>query len=288
MVIMQKIGMIIKRIQRAFGFLVQVYRRGGYASIQVLSVNYGGILSGKKVLITGGGSGIGLCIAKKCLNEGAYVVITGRDEVKLNRVKLEINNQFLEILVWDVSKISEIDKRLKEVESLFNGKIDVLVNNAAVMSAEPFGEVSEEKWDEIYAVNSKAVFFVTQAIVKHWEPQSKKGYKKVINISSQGGFVGATYPYRMTKWDIAGLTKGLGLSLISKGIIVNGIAPGIVVTGMQSGYLKNKDNVFTNLNPAGRIALPEEIAELAIFLMSDAANFIVGQTIVCDGGYTLK
>jgi 3-oxoacyl-[acyl-carrier protein] reductase len=285
---MQKIGKVIKKIKRAIGFLLNVYRRGGYASVQILNVNYGKILLGKKILITGGSSGIGLCIAKKCLNEGAHVVITGRDEVKLNKVKDDINNQFLKTLVWDVSKISEMDNRLNEVRSFLDSEIDILVNNAAVMSSEPFGDVSEGIWDEIYAVNSKAVFFLSQAVVKKWEAQSKRGLKKIINISSQGGFVGATYPYRMTKWDIAGLTKGLGLALAPKGIIVNGIAPGIVATNMQAGYLKDKGNLYTTLNPLERVSMPEEIAELAIFLMSDAGNYIVGQTILCDGGYALK
>ena len=111
---------------------------------------------------------------------------------------------------------------------------------------------------------------------------------KIINISSQGGFVGATYPYRMSKWDIVGLTRGLGLSLIDKNIIVNSIAPGVVRTEMQEHYFRQGDNVYSDENPIKRFAYPEEIAQLAIFMMSDLSNFIVGQTIVCDGGYTLK
>ena len=111
---------------------------------------------------------------------------------------------------------------------------------------------------------------------------------KILNVSSQGGFVGATYPYRLAKWDIRGLTEGLGKSLIKKGIIVNGIAPGVVKTAMQSFSIEQGDNLYTNQNPLGRVILPEEIAELALFLISDASNAIVGQTIVCDGGYTLK
>ena len=85
-----------------------------------------------------------------------------------------------------------------------------------------------------------------------------------------------------------GLTEGLGKSLISEKIIVNGIAPGIVKTSMQSFSLQQGENMYTNQNPARRVCLPEEIAELASFLISDSSNFIIGQTIVCDGGYILK
>ena len=120
------------------------------------------------------------------------------------------------------------------------------------------------------------------------EKKAYPGYKKIINISSQGGFVGATYPYRMVKWDVRGLTEGLGKSLIKDNIIVNAIAPGVVKTSMQEFSLNQGDNLFTTQNPIQRVCLPEEIAELALFLASDASNFIIGQTIVCDGGYTLK
>lgn len=92
----------------------------------------------------------------------------------------------------------------------------------------------------------------------------------------------------MTKWDIAGLTQGLGIKLAPHGIIINGIAPGIIATEMQAGLLNMKENIYSPMNPIKRYALPEEIAELALFLMSNASNFIVGQTIVCDGGYSLK
>ena len=92
----------------------------------------------------------------------------------------------------------------------------------------------------------------------------------------------------MVKWDIRGLTEGLGKTLIKKGIIVNGIAPGVVKTSMQAFSIEQGDNLYTSQNPISRVILPEEIAELALFLISDASNAIVGQTIVCDGGYTLK
>lgn len=268
--------------------LGEVLRHGGSSRINVSVVGSGKTLLGRRVLITGGSSGIGLSIARKCLNEGAQVVITGRNYDKLKNATEDLDSDRLKPLIWDVGNVSLIDEKLKEVEILLGGAIDVLVNNAGVLLGEAFPNISEEVWDQSYQVNSKGVFFLTQKVCKNWLKADSHSMRKVINISSQGGFVGSLHPYRMTKWDIAGLTQGLGIKLAPKGIIVNGIAPGVVVTAMQKGCQRQEDNSFYPDNPAKRFALPEEIAELASFLISDAANFIVGQTIVCDGGYSLK
>lgn len=278
----------IYKIPKLIKYLRQIYRFGGFSTYNISSINHGEILKGKNILITGGGTGIGLSIAKKCLKEGAVVVITGRNQEKLKFAIEEVNNESLKSMVWDVSEISCFEEKIIEVESLFKGEIDVLVNNAGVLSEGSFPNINEEDWDKVYATNSKGLFFLTQAITKRWINRNKYMSKKIINISSQGGFVGATYPYRMTKWDVAGFTQGLGIKLAPFGIIVNGIAPGIIATNMQPDYIYQKDNIYCSQNPIGRFALPEEIAELAIFLLSDSANFIVGQTILCDGGFSIK
>ncbi|UKA26753.1 SDR family oxidoreductase [Photobacterium damselae subsp. damselae] len=213
----------------------------------------------------------------------------GRDEKKLIDASFEINNSNLITKVLDVSDVDNIADELSELNKLLGGDFDILVNNAGIIDGTDFPNVKPLQWDNIYAVNSKAVFFLSQEITKRWlNTQSESKYRKIINISSQGGFVGATYPYRLTKWDVVGMTQGLALKLAPKGIIVNGIAPGIIATDMQDSCLVDKNNAFINENPVNRYALPEEIAELAGFLMSDASNFIVGHTVVCDGGFSLK
>ena len=258
---------------------------GGITHITVNQVSLGNSLKGKRILISGGGSGIGYAIAIKAVNEGARVVIAGRHIDKLEDAVRTIDNQNVFPLQMDISNISEMKDRIDEAEKILGEKIDILVNNAGTYARTHFPNVREEDWDRVYDTNSKGTFFLIQEICKRWEGNSRSSIKKIINITSQGAFVGANNAYRMSKWDIRGLTKYLGQTVSSEGILVNSIAPGLVMTDMQPKFKEQGDNYYTNLNRLHRLAKPEEIAELAIFLMSDAANFIVGQTILCDGGY---
>ncbi len=277
----------LKKAIRAIRLAKKFYRTGGCVVANIAYPQYGYVLKGKRVCITGGSSGIGLAIAKKYAQCGAEVVITGRKESKLKAAVSEIGHDASYVL-WDVSDIHVCQDKIDEMGQKLGGCIDILINNAGIAPSKFWGNVDESEWDNIYNINLKGMFFLTQQLVKEWKKQPIQGYRKVINISSQGGFVGATYPYRMVKWDIRGLTEGLGKSLIGENIIVNAIAPGVVKTSMQQFSLEQGDNLFTNQNPIQRVCLPEEIAELALFLASDASNYIIGQTIVCDGGYTLK
>ena len=281
--VISKLSQAIKAIRLAKKF----YRVGGCVVANIAYPQYGEVLKDKRVCITGGSSGIGLAIAKKYAQCGAKVLITGRNENKLKSAVEEIGCNACYIL-WDVSDISACQEKIDEMQQKLGSGIDVLINNAGIAPSKFWGNVDESEWDNIYNINLKGMFFLTQQLVKEWKKQPIQGYRKVVNISSQGGFVGATYPYRMVKWDIRGLTEGLGNSLIGDNIIVNAIAPGVVKTSMQKFSLEQGDNLFTNQNPIQRVCLPEEIAELALFLASDASNYIIGQTIVCDGGYTLK
>lgn len=278
----------VKRIKNAISYAIKCYRYGGVASVSISYPLQNEVLKGKNILVTGGGSGIGLAIAKKCASCGANILITGRNAEKLEHAVAEIGRERCGFLIWDISNIADINKRLEECQLILGGEINILINNAGVAPSKFWGNVDEEEWDKIYSTNLKGLFFLTQAIVKVWKNKPQDDYRKIINISSQGGFVGATYPYRMVKWDIRGLTEGLGKQLIKDRIIVNGIAPGVVKTAMQSFSLHQGDNLYTNQNLIERVILPDEIAELALFLISDVSNAIVGQTIVCDGGYTLK
>lgn len=276
-------GKLKKGIVNSLKAIVFLLKNGGATYANISQVNYGGILEGKTILITGGTSGIGLAIAKKALSEKANVIVTGRSKEKLERLREAVKNDRLKTMQWDVGNTSKVSSYIEEADSLF-GKVDVLINNAGVLLEQKFPNVSEESWDETYKINSKSVFFLCQTISKHWINSQQPG--KIINISSTSGFYGSVIPYGMTKWDIVGLTEGLAKRLIKDGIVVNGIAPGRTATGMLG---RNSDgNIYDANTLPKRFALPEEVSELALFLISDASNFIVGQTIICDGGYSLE
>jgi NAD(P)-dependent dehydrogenase (short-subunit alcohol dehydrogenase family) len=279
----------VNRLVSTARIMKKVWRDGGVATHRIAHIQRGEILRGKRILVTGGGSGIGLAIARKCLEEGATVVITGRDEAKLSSAAQSLGNERLHTLKWDVADVLIHADKLTEAETVAGGLFDVLVNNAGVLGGNgQFTDLDHECWDRIISVNMKGLVFLSQSVIRGWLRTRSKG--KIINISSMRGSLGVQDgPYGMSKWALNGFTCGLALKFAPKGIIINGIAPGIIATPAIAIKDVNVDeNVFLNGIPNGRIGLPEEIAELAVFLVSDAANYIVGQTIVCDGGYTLK
>lgn len=273
----------IKRLVRCLRNFKEFWKRGGVTVASIKSIEYGDCLKGLRALVTGGSSGIGFAIAKKLADSGAIVVATGRNMEKLNAAKANAASDRFHTYQWDITDISAIDEHLKKVRSLVGGDIDVLVNNAGVLlSGQTFFNVDEDIWDKTYSTNLKGAYFLSQKVAKHWIDHKRGG--KILNISSQGGFCAASYPYRMTKWDMVGMTKGLGKLLAPHGIIVNGIAPGMIATDMIG---RSSDNIFSELQANRRLGLSEEIAELAHFMLSPACMNIIGQTIICDGGYTL-
>jgi len=278
-----KLKKLLKKLFMFLKAIKQCWKVGGITKVEIKQINYGNILASKNILITGGSRGIGLAIAKKCISEGANVIITGRNEEHLKKTLKEINSNRLKYVVWDHAIVENCKEKLNECFGLLElSRLDVLINNAGVcMQPLNFFQTTELLWDQTYSVNSKGLFFLTQTFCDHC--MKKKQPAKVVNISSQGGLLPAPHPYRMTKWDIIGLTKGLGKQLAPHGIIVNGVAPGMIATDM---IMRDDDNVFSELQPNGRLGVADEIAELVLFLVSGAADNIVGQTIVCDGGYT--
>lgn len=278
----------IRKLYLSLRSFVETYKYGGFKTANISYLSEGNILNDKHVIVTGGASGIGYAIAHKMLNQGAVVLICGRNEKKLEEAKKSLNSNKLFTMIWDITNVDLYEEYLKEARRILNDKVDILVNNAGIAPAEFFPNVGQEEWDKIYNTNSRGTFFMCQLFYNYWKKESNKQIRKIINISSQGAYVGATYPYRMTKWDIAGLTQGLGLRMSKDNIIVNGIAPGVIKTAMQENTLKQGDNIFNKSNSLQRYAFPDEIGELSVYLASDLSNFIVGQTIVIDGGYSLK
>lgn len=274
---------LIRKIMAYVRAIQQYRRQGGIIYASITTVDHQALLAGKTVLITGGSQGIGLAIARRFVTSGAKVLITGRTLGDLQAACAAVGTDQIRHLMWDIADIGSLETRLDEAQALLGGRIDILVNNAGVLLLDPFLAVSEATWDKSYAINSKGLFFLTQSLCKRWVASSGP-IRKVINISSTSGFLPGAYPYRMTKWDVVGMTQGFAQTLAPHGIVVNGIAPGRTagrMLGIDTG------NIHDNKVPLGRAALPEEIAELALFLAGDTSNYITGQTIICDGGMTL-
>lgn len=284
---MQKEEKDLKRFIRVvFRWLknfVKYLRYGGVVHVSVTEVYGGGTLQDKKILVTGGSSGIGYAIAKKCIREGAIVLVSGRNRVKLLETQAKLGADRCEILEWDISDVSIVEEKMRQVVEKM-GRIDLLVNNAGVFTPKTFFEIDEKEWNRIFDSNLKGLYFVTQAVSAYYIRNQIQG--KIINIASNRGILGDFGPYGASKWGVVGLTKGWGRDLIQHGIIVNGIAPGITATGIN--HIDVNENAYSTEPRDQRVALPEEIAEIAAFLASGAANHIVGQVIVCDGGTVLN
>jgi glucose 1-dehydrogenase len=249
-------------------------------------------LQAKVSLITGAGQGIGKAIALAFAREGSRVVVndinleTARDtaqeikDMKLEKVKA------LPIRA-DISKKDEVSSMLQEILRNF-GRIDILVNNAGVQTETPFLDLSEQEWDRIMAVNLKGAFLCSQLAAREMVKQ-KTG--KIINISSVHQFLPRSNiaHYAASKGGMMMLTKVMAIELAEYKINVNCIAPGAVATAMNEAVLSSPPSL-AELNshiPWGRMAEPEEIAQCAVYLASDDANYITGSTIYIDGGLTL-
>lgn len=273
--------MIVKMIRIAKNF-IKYLKYGGVVEVNVTQIGYSEILKGKKILVTGGSSGIGFQITKKCLEIGAEVIIAGRNIDRLKETKDKLNHDKLSIIEWDVSNINVLDSKISETINILGG-LDIVFNNAGLYTPDKFFDIDEELYNTVMDANLKSLFFVAKKSSEYFLKNKQKG--KIINIASIRGIQGTTEPYGLSKWGVIGLTKGLGRDLAKEGIIVNGIAPGTTATGINN--IDISENAYTSSTKDNRVASPEEIAEIAIFLASDSANHIIGEVIVCDGGESL-
>ena len=253
-----------------------------YASVYQLQASER--LKGKKVLITGGGRGLGYYMAKKLIADGAQVVIVGRKEDTLKEASKTLNG--CPFIAFDIQKFDSFDYLISEADKLVGGGLNCLINNAGISLHEhSFEEVSLEGFDLQFNTNIKAPFFLTQAFFRYASKYSIKGLN-VIFITSERGLYCDILPYGLTKASINSLTAGLARKYLLDGIRVNAIAPGVTASDMTR-VNKNGD-LYRERACGKRVLMPEEIAEVTSFVLSDESGCITGEVFPCNQGNHLR
>jgi meso-butanediol dehydrogenase / (S,S)-butanediol dehydrogenase / diacetyl reductase len=237
-------------------------------------------LKHKRVLITGGASGIGAATAARFLEEGSAVCILDRDPKAREKIRKELPD-LAETLDADVSNLKQVQAAVEDAARIMNG-LDVLINNAGISIRHKFLDITPDEWDRVIAVNLTGVFNVAQAAARHMMAHDGG---VILQTASTNGLVGQPFyaDYNATKAGVIELTKSMALELAPK-IRVCAIAPGYVMTPMQRA--EYTDEMFEELNrklPLRRHAQPEEIAALFAFLASDDAAYITGHVYTIDG-----
>jgi len=243
-------------------------------------------LKGKVAIVTGAGHGIGREIALSLARNGAEVVVTDvTDAIFEVGKQIEALGSKALPLKCDVTDLEQA----QDVEEKVIGKyerIDILVNNAGIYPQKAFLDMTADDWNKVLRINLNGVFHCTRAVIPK---MVKQRYGKIVNIASIAGAVVGFQNlahYSASKAAIAGFTKSLALEVAQYGINVNAVAPGPIDVGDMAANTEMYQQIITAI-PAGRMGRPIDIANLVIFLVSDESNFITGQCIVSDGGYTL-
>jgi len=236
-------------------------------------------------IVTGAGQGIGRAIALGFAREGARVVIADVNEESASTVKNEVEAGGERALVIRTDVSNEISVQVMAKKSLEEfGRVDILVNNAGIFPTSSVEEMSEEDWDRVIGTNLVGAFLCSRAVVPKFLEQ---GSGRIISLTSGRAFQGAKNGahYAASKAGIIGFSKSLALELAPHGITVNVICPGITDTAQPRGH-QTEDQMYAQAQriPLGRIGQPEDLVGPAVFLASDAAAFVTGQTILVNGG----
>lgn len=248
------------------------------------------LLDNKVAIVTGGARGIGFAIARRYLQEGARVVIADIDDEAGPNAAAELESlgqvRFVEC---DVGERLDVRNLVAATLDAF-GDIDILVNNAGILAGGDFLDLDEADFDRVMRVNVKGCFLVGQAVARHMVARVKAGGAPgtIINLSSINAVVAipSQIPYVVSKGGVAQLTKAMALALAPYGIRVNAIGPGSIMTELLATIMREPEGRRRVLSrtPLGRIGEPREIAGIAVFLASDDASYITGETIYADGG----
>jgi 3-oxoacyl-[acyl-carrier protein] reductase len=247
-------------------------------------VSEGKTLAGKVAIVTGGTRGIGLAIARLLAEDGASVVVSGRDAARLEVAVKELESLGAPAMAVaaDAAKREDADRLVEATRERF-GRVDVLVNNAGITRDQLLVRMKDDDWDQVLDTNLRGVFLMTRAVGKVMMRQ-KSG--RIINIASTAGAMGnpGQVNYSAAKAGVIGLTKAAGRELAHWNILVNAVAPGLIETDMAASIPAEAREAMLQQVPLKRIGQGREVAEVVRFLAGDGASYITGQTIHVNGG----
>ena len=251
-------------------------------NVEVKVSNPNRCLKDRNIIITGGSRGLGFYIAQKSIQEGAKVLLTGRNEVTLKNA-VNILGDAAKYIVFDASDINGIDVFIDKAVDIFHGeKIDSLVSNAGVSYHEGcFRNVTDHGWDAQMNTNLKGNFFLVKKFVEYLETfENKRG--NIIVITSERAKRSDDIPYGLSKVATSSFIQAIAQQVIEEGIRINGVGPGVTASDM-TGFKKG-ENMYAEWQSGKRIFMPEEVAEVVNFLLSDFSDCISGEIITCDQG----
>ena len=241
-------------------------------------------LTGRTALITGATGGIGGAIAQALHKQGAQVAISGTKKEKLESLGNELGDR-VHVLPCDLADTAAVEKLVPAAEGAL-GQLDILVNNAGLTRDNLFMRMKDEEWDAVLAVDLTAAFRLSRAALRG---MMRRRHGRIISISSVVGVTGnpGQGNYAAAKAGMIGMSKALAAEVASRGITVNCIAPGFIKTAMTDALNEKQHEVVLARVPAGRLGSAEEIAAAVVYLASEAAGYITGQTIHINGGLAM-
>ena len=241
-------------------------------------------LTGKGALVTGATGGIGGAIAKTLHAQGANVAVSGTNKEKLDALAADLGSRVF-VLPCDLRDRGAVAKLGEEAEKAL-GQVDILVNNAGITHDNLFMRMKDEEWDDVIAVNLTSVFILIRYILRN---MMRRRYGRIVNIASISGVLGnpGQPNYAASKAGLVGMTKSLAREVSSRGITANCIAPGFISTPMTDALTPKQVEAIAAAIPAQKFGKPEDVAAAVVFLASDEAGYITGETMHINGGMVM-
>ena len=242
-------------------------------------------LTGKAALVTGASGGIGGAIARSLHRQGAIVTLSGTRAEALEQLKSELGER-THVVTAKMDDAADIDRLAKESEAAMGGKLDILVNNAGITRDNISMRMKDEEWENVLQVNLTGTFRLIRAAMRG---MMKRRFGRVVNITSIVGVTGnpGQANYAAAKAGLIGMSKSLAQELASRSITVNCVAPGFIATPMTDVLTDEQKKGILSRVPADRLGLPEEIAAGVVYLASDEAAYVTGQTLHINGGMAM-